>query len=243
MIARLYCGVPLAADAEIALPEAAAHHAARVLRLKSGDEVTLFNGEGGEFTARLDRIEGRDVFARIDARIDVERESPLPITLVQGIAAAERMDIAIQKAVELGVSRIRPVTTVRSVIRLDAARAQKRLLHWRQIAISACEQCGRNRIPEVLAPVDLGAWLRAPSAASLRLLFAPAAQRPVATLSRPSGPIECLIGPEGGLDASESAAARAAGFQEVSIGPRVLRAETAGTVTLAMLNTLWGDFR
>jgi 16S rRNA (uracil1498-N3)-methyltransferase len=243
MTARLYCGVPLSAGAEIALPEAAAHHAARVLRLKAGDEVTFFNGEGGEFAARLDRIEGRHVIARIGAWIDVERESPLAVTLVQGIAAAERMDVAIQKAVELGVSRIQPVTTVRSVTRLDAARAQKRLMHWRQVAISACEQCGRNRLPEVLIPVDLDAWLRAPSAASLRLLFAPAAPRPVATLTRPSGPIECLIGPEGGLDAHESTAARAAGFHEVSIGPRVLRTETAGMAALATLNALWGDFR
>jgi len=243
MTARLYCDVPLVADAEIALPAAVAHHAARVLRLKAGDEVRLFNGAGGEFAARLDRVEARDVFARVDAWIDIDRESPLSITLVQGVAPAERMDFVVQKAVELGASRIQPVTTVRSVVRLDTARAQKRLLHWQQIAISACEQCGRNRVPEVLPVVDLDAWLRAPSGGSLRLSFTPTAPRSIAALTPPSGSIECLIGPEGGLDAHESEAARAAGFQEVRIGPRVLRTETSGIAALATLNALWGDFR
>ena len=240
---RLFCPPPLAAGAETALPRSAAHHAARVLRLKRGDAVTLFDGEGGEFSAALARVDARGVIARLGPRENVERESPLEITLVQGLATAERMDYAIQKAVELGVAGIVPVATARSVTRLDAARAQRRLEHWREVVIASCEQCGRNRLPRLHPPCDLLQWLREPSTASLRLLLAPDGPQTLADLGQPAGAIEVLVGPEGGLAPEEAAAARAAGFRAVRAGPRILRTETAGPAMLAAMNALWGDWR
>jgi len=243
MTTRLYCPIPLSAGAQVDLPESAAHHAVRVLRLKRGDGLTLFNGEGGEFEAHIERIDTRAVGARLGAWRDVECESPLRVTLVQGLATGERMDYAIQKAVELGAAAVQPVTAARSVTRLDAARAEKRTTHWRQIAISACEQCGRNRIPEVLALRDLGDWLVMPSTAALRLLLAPDAQGTLAGLPRPAGNIEFLVGPEGGLAPEETAAGLRAGFTAVRLGPRILRTETAAVAALGALNTLWGDWQ
>lgn len=243
MTPRFFCPPPLAAGAEIALPTGAAHHAARVLRLAAGAAVTLFDGEGGECAARLTRVDGRDVVARIDARRAVERESPLAITLIQGLAAADRMDYAIRKAVELGVTAIVPVTTARSVARLDRERALRRVEHWRQIVIGACEQCGRNRLPAIRTPCDLLEWLRTPSSASSRLLPAPDATQGLAQLAPPGGAIEILVGPEGGLAPEESAAALAAGFRAVRLGPRILRTETVAPAALAAMNALWGDWR
>jgi 16S rRNA (uracil1498-N3)-methyltransferase len=219
MTTRLYCPMPLSAGAQVDLPQTAAHHAVRVLRLKRGEELALFNGEGGEFEARIERIDTRAVAVQLGAWRDVERESPLRVTLVQGLATGERMDYAIQKAVELGVAAVQPVTAARSVSRLDAARAEKRITHWRQIAISACEQCGRNRVPDVLPLRDLGEWMPAPSTATLRLLLAPDAQGSLAGLPRPAGSIEFLVGPEGGLAPEETAAALRAGFTAVRLGP------------------------
>ena len=240
---RLYCAMALAPGARVDLPEAAGHHAARVLRLAVGDEVTLFNGNGGEFAARLERIDARTVVVRIEAWRDAERESPLAVTLVQGLASGDRMDYAIQKAVELGAVAVRPVTTLHSVGRVDAPRAEKRVAHWQQIAIAACEQCGRNRVPVVWPLRDLIAWLGEPSRAVLRLLLSPDASATLASLPAPAGPIECLVGPEGGLDAREAATALHAGFVPVRAGPRMLRTETAGAAALAALNALWGDWR
>jgi 16S rRNA (uracil1498-N3)-methyltransferase len=240
---RLYCAMALATGAHVELPEAAAHHAARVLRLSAGDAVTLFNGEGGEFAARLERVDARIVVARIEALRRVERESSLAVTLVQGLASGDRMDHVIQKATELGAVAVQPVTTARSVARLDAARAQKREAHWQQIAIAACEQCGRNRVPTVRPLRELTAWLRDPSRAALRLLLSPDAHVSLSSLPTPTGAIECLVGPEGGLDEEEASAALRLGFQAVRLGPRVLRTETAGPAVLAALNALWGDWR
>jgi 16S rRNA (uracil1498-N3)-methyltransferase len=240
---RFFCPPPLATGAEVALPRGAAHHAARVLRLAPGATVTLFDGEGGECAAQLSRIDSRGVIARVDARRPVERESPLAITLIQGLAAADHMDYAIRKAVELGVAAIVPVQTARSVARLDRERALRRVEHWRQIIIGACEQCGRNRLPAISAPCDLLEWLRAPSTAPLRLLPAPDASRGLSQLAQPEGAIELLVGPEGGLAAEESAAAHAAGFRAVRLGPRILRTETVAPAALAAMNALWGDWR
>jgi 16S rRNA (uracil1498-N3)-methyltransferase len=243
MTARLYAALPLAPGAIVELPEAAAHHAARVLRLKVGDELTLFHGEGGEFAARIERIAARAVTVRVGDWLDVDRDSPLVVTLVQGLAAGDRMDYVIQKAVELGVAAVRPVTAMRSVARLDASRAEKRLLHWRQIAISACEQCGRNRIPEVFPLLDLDSWLEQTSRVSLRLLLAPDVKGTLPGMPRPPGGIELLVGPEGGLAPEEVTAALRAGFTAVRLGPRTLRTETAALAALAALSTLWGDWR
>lgn len=242
MTPRFYCPLPLAPRAIIDLPSGAAHHAARVLRLQSGAAVTLFNGEGGEFAARLERIDAHGASARIDAWHGVERESALAVTLIQGLASAERMDYAVQKAVELGIAAIAPVATARSVTRLDAQRAEKRVLHWQQIAIAACEQCGRNRVPLIHPLREFADWLAVPSPAALRLLLAGDALQSLADLTRPRGAIELLAGPEGGLAPGETAAAWRAGFRPVRLGPRTLRAETAGLAAMAALNALWGDW-
>ncbi len=243
MTPRFHCPLPLAEGAEIALPDAAAHHAARVLRLAAGDAVTLFGGDDGEFAARILRIESRGVRVQIGPATAADRESPLAVTLVQGLAAADRMDYAIQKAVELGAHAIQPVATARSVTRLDAGRAAKRTLHWRQIVIAACEQCGRNRLPQMHSLLGFDAWLATPSEATLRLLLAPEGELTVASLTPPGGPIEILVGPEGGLTPDENAAALRRGFRALRLGPRVLRTDTAGPALLAALNARWGDWR
>jgi 16S rRNA (uracil1498-N3)-methyltransferase len=251
MSPRLYCPTSLHNGAVIDLPSAVAHHASRVLRLREGDAVTLFNGEGGEFEARLTRIESRLVSAAVGKHHEVERESPLKVTLLQGLAGAERMDYVIQKAVEMGVAAIAPVTTARSVTRLDAARAGKRALHWRSVIVASCEQCGRNRLPLLhslrdfdaalgsLDPAESGATI----GAALSLVLSPGEGSSLTELDRPSGAIRLLIGPEGGLSPDEFAAAQRAGFHSVRLGPRVLRTETAGVAVLAAMNALWGDWR
>jgi 16S rRNA (uracil1498-N3)-methyltransferase len=259
---RFYVPATLGAPATLALPQAAAHHAAHVLRLRSGDAVTLFNGSGGEYAACIAAIDKRDVTVTIEHHDPVERESPLPVTLVQALSSGERMDLTIQKAVELGVSRIVPVESERSVVRLKGERAEKRVAHWRQVAISACEQCGRNRIPEVRMIAPLAVWLAAEqtspyidegmdelecvgnrrSSAALRWVLLPGASRALRDLPRPQQPIELLVGPEGGLTDAEADAARRAGYQPVRLGPRVLRTETAAPALLAALQALWGDF-
>jgi 16S rRNA (uracil1498-N3)-methyltransferase len=240
---RFFCPPPLIAGADVALPPGTGHHAVRVLRLKEGDALLLFDGEGGECAARLIRIDGSTVLARIGERRSVERESPLAVTLVQGLAAADRMDYAIQKAVELGVAAIVPVMAARSVARVEGERARRRAEHWRQIVVAACEQCGRNRLPAIHAPCDFSKWLRAPSTAVSRLLLAPDAGRSLGELDRPDGAIELLVGPEGGFTPDESAAAVAAGFHLVRLGPRILRTETVASTALAAMNALWGDWR
>lgn len=243
MIPRFFCPLPLAANTTIELPPGPAHHAVRVLRLGSGAAITLFSGEGGEFPATLEHAGGRKVHARIGTRREIERESPLEVTLVQGMASVERMDYVVQKSVELGVTVIAPVETSRSVSRLDGPRAEKRCEHWRQIAIAACEQCGRNRVPEIRLPRGLDDWLAEASSAALRLLLAPHAALSLSALEAPRGPVELLAGPEGGLSPDETAAAQRAGFRAVHLGPRTLRTETAGTAALAAMNALWGDWR
>lgn len=242
MIPRFFVPSPLAAGRELALPSAAAHHAARVLRLKRGDAVTLFDGEGGEYAAEIRGATNRAVDVVVTERRAVERESPLRVTLVQALIAAERMDYAIQKAVELGASAIAPVGTARGVPRLEGERARRRVEHWRAIAIAACEQCGRNRLPEVHAPTELAAWLRQPASAPIRLMLAPSAGEALPR-AIPGQKVELLVGPEGGFTAEEEGAAATAGFRAVRLGPRILRAETAGPAMLAALNALWGDWR
>jgi 16S rRNA (uracil1498-N3)-methyltransferase len=251
MSARLFCPTSLRGGEVIDLPPAVAHHASRVLRLREGDTVTLFNGEGGEFEARLTRIESRLVSAAVGQHHAVERESPLNITLLQGLAGAERMDYVIQKAVEMGVAGIVPVTTARSVTRLDPARASKRAEHWRSVIVASCEQCGRNRLPLLHPLCDFDAALRSPdpaepgatAAAALSLVLSPGEGSALTAFDRPSGAIRLLIGPEGGLSADELAAAQRAGFRLARLGPRVLRTETAGVAVLAAMNVLWGDWR
>jgi 16S rRNA (uracil1498-N3)-methyltransferase len=241
--ARFYCPGPLASGATVDLPAGAAHHAARVLRLGTGAPITLFNGNGGEFAAVLERADARVVRARVGEWRGVERESPLAVTLVQGLASVERMDYAVQKAVELGVAAIAPVETARSTARLVGTRAEKRREHWRQIAIGACEQCGRNRLPEIRMPCDFRDWLQSEPPSGVRLLLAADATRPLAALGAPRNSVEMLVGPEGGLTAEETNAALQAGLAAVHLGPRTLRTETAGLAAMAAMNALWGDGR
>ncbi|MDR3220537.1 MAG: 16S rRNA (uracil(1498)-N(3))-methyltransferase [Candidatus Accumulibacter sp.] len=248
---RFHSPFPLAVGARAELPQDAARHAARVLRLGVGDALTLFDGLGGEYACRIHsyrREGGRDtVAAEVLAWRDAERESPLALTLAQALLPGEKMDLIVQKAVELGVGRIVPVLTRRGVVRLEGERAGKRVAHWRGVAVSACEQCGRNCVPEVADPEDLPHWLGRPPVGvqPLRLMLAPDAARALDSLHRPetASAVELLIGAEGGLTAEEMELARRAGFVAVRLGPRVLRAETAGLVALAAIQCLWGDFR
>lgn len=236
--ARLFVDGPLRAGALLELPERAAHHAQRVLRLRAGDPVTLFDGRGGEWEATL----ARGATAAVGAWRDIEREARLQVTLVQGASAGERMDLTVQKATELGVAVIQPVLARKSVVRIAGARADARVEHWRRVAIAACEQCGRNRIPEVLGVVSLAEYCRSPSG-TLRLLLAPDAHTPLsAAAGRGSGPITLAVGPESGFDAGEEALLARAGFVAVRLGARVLRTETAAPAALAALAALAGEF-
>jgi 16S rRNA (uracil1498-N3)-methyltransferase len=233
-------GVPTA-GAAFRLPEAAAHHAIRVLRLRVGDVLALFTGGGGEFRARIDAISRDDVSVTIESFDSVEREAPLSITLMQGIAHGERMDTIVQKATELGVARIVPVACERSVTRLDADRAEKRVAHWRKIAISACEQCGRNRLPEIADPVALEVAVTL-AVAGMALMLSPRASQSLRSVAESSvSAVTLLVGPEGGFTDVEENAAIAAGFQPMRLGPRVLRTETAGPAFIAALLALHGD--
>ncbi|MHB8746845.1 MAG: 16S rRNA (uracil(1498)-N(3))-methyltransferase [Gammaproteobacteria bacterium] len=240
-IPRIFLPLPLAPDALVTLDHTAANHVTRVLRLKPGAELVLFNGEGGESTAILEEVARTLVTARITAFRAIECESPLSITLAQGISRAERMDYTIQKAVELGVARIVPVFTARGMVDLRGERLQRRLQHWQGVIIGACEQCGRNRVPRLEAAAELGDWLCRVAPDSLRVVLNHRATDSLRTLA-PTSALTLLIGPEGGLEEKEVAQAERAGFVGVRLGPRVLRTETAAVTALAALQTLWGDF-
>lgn len=204
--------------------------------------MILFDGRGGEYLANIERIERERVFAELAAWNDVERESPLAVTLVQALQAGDKMDFTIQKAVELGVRDIVPVESRRSVLKLAGERAAKRVAHWQGVVASACEQCGRNQVP-IVAPLErLDHWLAKPAKSALRLMLAPDAEQTLADI-QPAQEVQLLIGAEGGLDPQEVIAAQQAGFRPVRLGPRVLRTETAGLAALAALQVLWGDFR
>jgi 16S rRNA (uracil1498-N3)-methyltransferase len=242
---RFYCPAPLTAHSRLALPDAVARHAIRVLRLREGDQLTLFDGRGGEYGARLVALGKDSASVEIGEWRQIEREAALALTLIQAVQAAEKMDLTLQKAVELGVSRFVPVESRRSVVRLSGERAEKRVEHWRGVAVAACEQCGRNRLPEVAALQSVEAALVALGACTehgLRLLLSPLAELTLPQLPPPTS-VTLLIGAEGGLDEREEQAAKLAGFIPVRLGPRVLRTETAGLTALAAIHALWGDFR
>ena len=240
MIPRFFCPVPAGHAGSVELPSAVAHHIERVLRLADGDRVTLFDGSGREIEARLEKA-GRTLRAQLGASSEPVRESPLRITLMQCLAASDKMDWIVQKAVELGVTRIQPVASRRAVVRLAGDRAQRRIEHWQQIAVAACEQCGRNRIPEVLPLLTLPQAVGAVD--GQRLLLHPDGGVPLRQAGlQADAPISLLIGPEGGFDEEELATARSGGFTSVTLGPRVLRTETAGVAILGALNLLIGDF-
>lgn len=242
MIARFFCPFPLHPGATVDLSAEAAHHALKVLRVSSGDMAILFDGRGGQWRATLHPA-GKALRATLHEFDDIDREPPLSLTLVQALPASDKMDFVVQKAVELGVGRIQPVAAKRSVIRLSGERADRRVEHWRNIAIAACEQSGRNRIPAVAPILDLPQYLGAAARENgLRFVCAPGAAGSLRQLTPPKAPVSLLVGPEGGFEESELLAVRAAGFQPVGLGPRVLRTETAGLGAVAVMMALWGDW-
>jgi 16S rRNA (uracil1498-N3)-methyltransferase len=214
----------------------------RVLRLDEGDRVILFDGRGGEWFARLLRS-GPSLRASLQEFTPADRASPIPITLVQGLPAADKMDWIVQKATELGVAAVQPVAVKRSVIKLSGERMERRCRHWQQVAVAACEQCGLNRVPAVAPLLDLPQYLGLAAAQNDRRLFlAPGAESGLREMERPAGPTTLLVGPEGGFEEGEARAILAAGFTPVSLGPRVLRTETAGIAAISAMLALWGDF-
>lgn len=236
---RLFCDFPLAIGENIELPKDAARHI-MVLRLSAGDTLTLFNGLGGEYQARITRIDRQRVTTEIVSHSSREAELPYRITLAQGIPEATKMDWIIEKSVELGVSDIIPLAAQRSVVRLDKDRAEKRLSRWQAIAISAAQQCGRNRLPHIASPVGTGEYLRQ-TTPSPRILFSPRATETLPEWARHQKPqnITLLIGPEGGFSPEEETMAEQQGVTFLSMGPRILRTETAGLAAVAAINALW----
>lgn len=236
-LSRFFIDVPLALGSH-ALPETAAHYIGRVLRLSNGSAVQLFDGSGQEYLGELVEVGKKQVRVELRQQLAGQPESPLRIHLGQGLSRGERMDWAIQKATELGVAQITPLISERCEVRLNDERADKRLAHWRQIAISACEQCGRSVVPTIHPPQQLGDWL--PVEAELKLVLHPVAA-PLTSHAQPRT-LAFLIGPEGGLSEHEVEQAQQAGFQAARLGPRVLRTETAPVVALSVAQQLWGDF-
>ena len=237
---RFYSEGRLREGSTCALPEESAHHAVRVLRLRSGDEVTLFDGRGGEYAARIASIERTRVAIDVLGHRAVEREAALRIVLVQGVSSGERMDFTIRKAVELGVAEVHPVLAAASVARPKGERAAARHEHWQRIAIAACEQCGRNQIPKVMPLLPLADY-RA-EGEGLKLLLSPLSQTPLSKIATQGESFVVAAGPEAGFSAAEDSALVETGFVPVRLGPRVLRTETAALAALAALNALRGDF-
>lgn len=240
-IARFYCPIPLAPGQTARLTETVSRHALGALRLRVGDGLVLFNGDGTECEAELVQG-GREAQARVLSCRPVSRESPLTVTLAQGISSGERMDYTLQKAVELGVARIQPLTMRRTVVRLDADKRMRRRAHWQGVVMSACEQCGRAHLPAVEDILDFSDWLATPAAGNgLRLLLDPDARTRLRDLPPAESPLILLAGPEGGLDPVERDAALRRGFRPICLGPRILRTETAAVAALAAMQALWGD--
>ena len=237
-LSRFFIDAPLSLG-QHELPEAQAHYIGRVLRHAAGDAVQLFDGSGQEYLGELIEVGKKAVRVELREQLAGQAESPLRIHLGQGLSRGERMDWAIQKATELGVSEITPIVSERCEVRLKDERADKRLAHWRQVAISACEQCGRSVLPVIHAPITLAEW-QGHVQAELKLVLHPVAA-PLESHTRPHS-LAFLIGPEGGLSETEVEQAKAAGFHAARLGPRVLRTETAPVVALAVAQQLWGDF-
>ena len=235
---RYHCPLPLAAGAELALPPGTARHV-QVLRHQPGQSITLFNGEGGQWRATITQMGRSEVRVRVDAFEPRECEAQRPVTLAVGMPANERMDWLVEKATELGVVRIEPLHTAHSVLRLSGERAQKKQAHWQSVAVAACEQCGRNRVPTIAPVADWAPWLAGPAAAgTVRLVLSLAdGTRPLTEVLQgleADTPLSFLSGPEGGLSPHEDTQARAAGWLPVTLGPRVLRAETAALAALVL---------
>lgn len=241
-LTRIFLDQPLAAGAELQLDSDQARYVGRVLRLRNGDMVNVFNSDDGEFSANIVSLAKNAAAIRIDGSVETATESPLKVHLVQGVSRGERMDFVIQKATELGVKRISPVFTEYGVVKLDSNRAQKRRDHWQAVAESACEQSGRVRPPLIDAPLELNAWFGAGAKETdTDLILRPGAATPLSSVTNPVTKVCLLVGPEGGFSDTEYEDAQVAGCQAVSLGPRILRTETAALTAIAVAQSLWGD--
>lgn len=239
-IPRIYTDTPLTVGQEASLDENAAQHVGRVLRMQPGQQLVLFNGNGCDYAATIVEAGKRQVTASIRAEAVNTTESPLEIVLAQTLSKGDRMDYAVQKATEMGVTRIVPLVSERCDVRLRGDREDKRLRHWRQVAISAAEQCGRARIPELLPVMTLPQWLGYARDCDLRLVLHHRTEQTLDTLTRPAR-VALMIGPEGGFSEAEIEAAENNGFLPVALGPRVLRTETAPVAAITLCQWLWGD--
>ena len=240
-LTRIHIDADLQTGQPLTVAGSAGNHIARVLRLRAGDGLTLFNGRGGEYGGRIEEMHRDSVRVSVLEHRDEERESPFHLTLAQGISRGERMDWVVQKATELGVSRIVPLFTERSVVHLDEKQAAKKVQHWRAIAIAACEQSGRNQVPEIDAPISLYELLEQRTAGAVALLLAPGAALRITDVPAAEAGAMVLIGPEGGLAQVEQETALRSGFTPVRLGPRVLRTETAAVCALTLLQQKFGD--
>ncbi len=240
-ISRLYIDQALSPDSQITVSGQQAHYLSKVLRLKENTPLIVFNGDGTEFSALLTGIRRQEVELHIKASLPSQSESPLRTTLGLGISRGERMDFAIQKSTELGVSNIVPLLTEFCEVKLEGPRLQKKIQHWQQICISACEQSGRTVVPRVAEPETLGMWCQSQNSPR-KYLFSPTG-KPLNPRAEPVSDIALLIGPEGGFSQHELALAEAAGFEQIKLGPRVLRTETAPIVALTAVQLMWGDFQ
>lgn len=239
---RIHCDFKLGPGAQFTLAAEAAQHVAKALRLKVGDALVVFDGLGGEYDAGIQRVDRDRVDVKVGAWRDAQRESQLAVGLVQGLPeASDKMDWIIQKATELGIAWIQPVICERSVVRLSGERATRREAHWRRVAIAACEQSGRTRVPEVRPTLSFLSWIAMPDAPA-RWLLDPEGPA-IASLAAAPSPLELVVGPEGGLADRERELALGRGCESVALGPRVLRTETAALTALAAMHALWGDFR
>ena len=239
---RVFTDQPLTTGEEVTLDTIASRHLATVLRLKAGDPVSLFNGQGGEFLATLKECNSKQVTASITDFTDTERESPLHIHLGIGMSRGDRMDWIIQKATEVGVTEISPLYTERTEVKLKGDRAEKKLRHWQQVSISACEQSYRNRVPVIHPPINVNEWLCSVEAEK-KLVLHHRSQHSISELGeQQTASAALLIGPEGGLSTDEIKRAEEHCFMPLTLGPRVLRTETAPVVAISILQSLWGDF-
>ena len=239
-IPRIFTDSPLAVGSQSQLDDNAANHVGRVLRMQAGQALQLFNGDGQDYRATITEAGKKHVQVEVQEAAENETESPLRVVLAQTLSKGDRMDYAVQKAVEMGVSEIVPLTTERCDVKLKGDREDKRLRHWQQVAISAAEQCGRARVPEIQPVMTVQQWLEHARACDLRLVLHHRTERSLNTLEKPSS-IALMIGPEGGLTAEEIALAESHGFLPVALGPRVLRTETAPVAAIALCQWLWGD--
>ncbi|PPT99780.1 16S rRNA (uracil(1498)-N(3))-methyltransferase [Xanthomonas arboricola pv. arracaciae] len=241
-LTRSHVALPLHCDQEVTLPEESANHLLRVLRLREGDACVLFNGDGSDYHARITLAGKREARAVVDRVEPLCNESPLSITLIQGIARGEKMDLILQKATELGVTAVVPVNAERTEVKLDPARMEKRLAHWRSVVVSACEQSGRARIPTVAAPHGLQEAAQASDPQALRLTLDPHGEHRLGSLVLGTQPqVSVAIGPEGGWSPRDRTTLAEAGFSGLQLGPRILRTETAGLAAIAALQSRFGD--